>query len=149
MTGLYTKKVTERMVDKCLAQYPGQRYAFFIFDIDCFKQVNDRFGHAFGDDCICGFTGIIKAHFREDDIIGRIGGDEFVAFIPVPDLEFVVKKAEELSQALDTIRPSKKERMVTRSPLFRRRDIKHGEIKKFHSKFQGRHKDFIEIPGRV
>lgn len=103
MTGLYTKKVTERMVDKCLAQYPGQRYAFFIFDIDCFKQVNDRFGHAFGDDCICGFTGIIKAHFREDDIIGRIGGDEFVAFIPVPDLEFVVKKAEELSQALDTI----------------------------------------------
>lgn len=102
MTGLLTKKMTERLIDKTLLECPEEMYAFVIFDIDCFKQVNDRFGHAFGDDCICHFTDTIKSHFREKDIIGRIGGDEFVAFMPVLDRDHVLEKAKELSRALDT-----------------------------------------------
>lgn len=102
MTGFYSKKATERMIDKMMQQNPEKAFAFFMFDIDNFKQANDSFGHAFGDYCIKKFTTIIKQYFRPNDILGRIGGDEFVAFIPIPDYQWVKKKAEELSKALDT-----------------------------------------------
>lgn len=103
MTGFLTKTATERLIGTLLSQNEGQRYAFFIFDIDNFKQANDRFGHAFGDICIRRFTEIIRTHLREHDVIGRIGGDEFAAFTLVPDPDWVKNKAEELSAALNTV----------------------------------------------
>lgn len=103
MTKFYTKKMTEKLIDKKLSDQSGSLFAFYIFDIDCFKQVNDRYGHSFGDYCICRFTEIIRAHFREGDILGRIGGDEFVAFIKVTDARSAEEKAKELSGALHTV----------------------------------------------
>ena len=100
MTGFFTRNATEHFINKILSENPGTSYAFFIFDIDNFKQANDQFGHAFGDSCIKEFTDIIRKHFREKDILGRIGGDEFAAFIPIPDADWVRVKAEELSTAL-------------------------------------------------
>lgn len=102
MTQLLTKKATERLIDERLSANPKGAYALFIFDIDCFKLVNDRHGHSFGDYCICSFTQIIREHFREGDVLGRIGGDEFVAFIPISDSRTVEEKAKELSAALRT-----------------------------------------------
>lgn len=101
MTGFFTKKATERMIQKLLLENAGQMYAFYIFDIDNFKSANDRFGHAFGDFCIREFTRIIREHFREGDILGRVGGDEFAAFITVSDHKSIEAKARELSKALD------------------------------------------------
>lgn len=100
MTGFYTKKATERLICRQLAETPKIRHAFFIFDIDNFKQANDSCGHAFGDFCIRTFTDILRQHFRSEDVLGRIGGDEFVAFIPIPDMEWMENKAKELSSAL-------------------------------------------------
>ncbi len=102
MTGFYTKKATERAICELLFQKPDSGYAFFIFDIDNFKQANDRFGHAFGDICIRTFTAIIRRHFKERAVLGRIGGDEFAAFVPIPDREWAERKAETLSAALCT-----------------------------------------------
>lgn len=102
MTGFYTKKATERAICERLFQKPDSGYAFFIFDIDNFKQANDRFGHAFGDICIRTFTAIIRRHFKERAVLGRIGGDEFAAFVPIPDREWAERKAETLSAALCT-----------------------------------------------
>lgn len=101
MTGFLTKKATERMTDQQLLSGQGKMFAFFIFDIDEFKQVNDCFGHAFGDNCINSFTEIIREHFRKGDILGRIGGDEFAVIIQVPDMDFVERKAKELCDALE------------------------------------------------
>lgn len=101
MTKCYTKKVTERMIDEKITKNSGNRYAFFIFDIDNFKHANDNFGHAFGDLCIRKFAAAIKKNFREQDIVGRIGGDEFVAFIPIPNEKWAEEKASELSKALN------------------------------------------------
>lgn len=103
MTGLLTKTATRQRIEELLRKKPNQMYAFFILDIDVFKQANDRYGHAFGDAVIVSFTEIIKDHFRKDDIIGRIGGDEFVAFIPVPNEEWAVQKAGELAAALNWV----------------------------------------------
>ena len=75
-------------------------YAFFIFDIDNFKTANDQHGHAFGDAVIKAFTDVIRGHFRQEDIMGRIGGDEFAVFVPAPSLEWVGETARVLSRSL-------------------------------------------------
>lgn len=103
MTQFYTKTETERLIEAVLAEHRPGMYAFFIFDIDNFKKVNDQLGHVFGDYCIREFTGIIKRHFENKDILGRIGGDEFVAFAEVPDMDSVRRKAGELTRSLDTV----------------------------------------------
>lgn len=102
MTGFYTKSATGRLINQELTKKEHAQYAFFIFDIDNFKQVNDQCGHVFGDDCIKRFTQIIRSHFMKDAILGRIGGDEFVAFVPIQDEAWVLKKVAELNKALDT-----------------------------------------------
>lgn len=102
MTMFYTKTATERIIDKRLQENPAEQFAFFIFDMDNFKQANDRYGHAFGDQCIREFTQIIRQNFRKDDVLGRLGGDEFAAFIPIPNELWVEAKAKELIRALDT-----------------------------------------------
>lgn len=100
MTGFLTKMETGREITALLSRPPDGVYAFFLFDIDNFKQANDSCGHAFGDYCIREFTSIIRKHFRVNDVLGRVGGDEFAAFIPAPDSEWVEDKAKELSNAL-------------------------------------------------
>ncbi|MBC5710860.1 sensor domain-containing diguanylate cyclase [Hungatella hominis] len=100
MTGFLTKMETEREITALLSKPAAEVYAFFLFDVDNFKQANDSCGHAFGDYCIREFTSIIRTHFRVNDVLGRVGGDEFAAFIPAPDSEWVEDKAKELSNAL-------------------------------------------------
>jgi diguanylate cyclase (GGDEF)-like protein len=55
--------------------------SLFFFDLDFFKEINDRFGHAEGDNALVNFSKILKEAFRESDVVGRLGGDEFVALL--------------------------------------------------------------------
>lgn len=102
MTGIYTKTATTRCVEKLLLRDSGKKYAFYIFDIDSFKNINDSFGHAFGDKVIIRFVDTIKSYFDGADIIGRIGGDEFVVFAEIEDEKEAESKAAQISRALDT-----------------------------------------------
>ncbi|WP_455652314.1 sensor domain-containing diguanylate cyclase [Phascolarctobacterium sp.] len=102
MTGVYTKKATERIIDSILCGKLQGNYSFFIIDMDDFKQANDQHGHIFGDYCIRDFVEKLKGFCREDDIIGRIGGDEFVVFGTISDEEGARHKAARLCQKLDT-----------------------------------------------
>lgn len=82
-THLYNKRTTEEMIEKFLvtnSKHLGN-HALIMFDIDDFKEVNDTFGHAFGDSMINDFAAEIRAQFRDSDIVGRIGGDEFIVFM--------------------------------------------------------------------
>ncbi|WP_455654903.1 sensor domain-containing diguanylate cyclase [Phascolarctobacterium sp.] len=103
MTGVYTKKATERIIDSVLCGKLQGNYSFFIIDMDDFKQANDQHGHIFGDYCIRDFVEKLKGFCREDDIIGRIGGDEFVVFGTISDEEGARRKAARLCQKLDTV----------------------------------------------
>lgn len=100
LTGLYNKAYTQHYIQTLLRDNPSSLYAFFILDIDSFKQVNDNCGHAFGDMVIAGFSDILKKQFRHDDIVGRIGGDEFAVFVSVPSMDWVRDKARTLVQEL-------------------------------------------------
>lgn len=52
-----------------------------ILDVDDFKSVNDNYGHAVGDKVLKNLSDLFKNHFRQTDIVGRIGGDEFIILI--------------------------------------------------------------------
>lgn len=103
MTQLYNRETTERLVNRYLRRNLDRPCAFFILDIDRFKQANDSYGHAFGDLCIQTFADILRSRFRSEDILGRLGGDEFVTFMPGIAEDAVKRKAEEVTCALDTI----------------------------------------------
>ena len=82
LTGLLSKKAAQDMISVTLAaSQPGKKHALFICDIDNFKNVNDTFGHLFGDTVLKQAGAGIKAAFRGGDITGRIGGDEFMVLM--------------------------------------------------------------------
>lgn len=78
LTGLYNVAATRELVGRLLRNQ--RKGTFFMIDLDYFKNINDRFGHQKGDEMLISFAGILKTAFRGDDIVGRIGGDEFVIF---------------------------------------------------------------------
>ena len=81
LTGAYNKRATEAYINKILTQMPDEKGTFVILDVDKFKDVNDRYGHAAGDMVLHELAKTFFRHFRKDDIIGRIGGDEFVIYM--------------------------------------------------------------------
>jgi len=60
----------------------GRRGAFLIIDADHFKSINERFGHAWGNEALRVISAAIKACLRSGDLVGRIGGEEFGVFLP-------------------------------------------------------------------
>lgn len=103
LTSLYNKGTTGKKIDEYLFENPGSKNALFIIDIDNFKQVNDHFGHTFGDVVLCELSERLKSIFRSDDVIGRVGGDEFIAFVKnVNDDRAVNLKAAEICKAFQS-----------------------------------------------
>ncbi|HMO10992.1 MAG TPA: GGDEF domain-containing protein, partial [Actinotalea sp.] len=68
-------------------------------DLDRFKPVNDRYGHAAGDDLLVGTAAVWQARLRAQDLIGRAGGDEFVLLLPDTDLAGARHLLAELAEA--------------------------------------------------
>ena len=82
LTGLYNHVTTTELIDKAILESsPEQRHALFVIDIDNFKTVNDKLGHLYGDEVLEEIALKLKEQFREEDVVGRIGGDEFVVFL--------------------------------------------------------------------
>lgn len=80
LTNLTNRAGLEKYVKSSLENEPGKG-VMIIFDLDNFKSVNDEMGHPEGDKMLKTFAQILKSKFRENDVVARIGGDEFVVFI--------------------------------------------------------------------
>jgi diguanylate cyclase (GGDEF)-like protein len=65
-----------------LARRSGQALTVLMLDIDHFKQVNDQLGHLAGDAALRHVAAILRARFRRQDLLGRFGGEEFLAILP-------------------------------------------------------------------
>ena len=101
MTKLLNKATAEKMAKQILEEYPDENHAILMIDIDNFKNVNDRLGHDVGDHVISVVAGIISMQFGGSDIVGRIGGDEFMVFMKdVKDREDARRKAQNIVDAL-------------------------------------------------
>lgn len=94
LTGLYNRIYTEQHINTLLKKdFHG---VFFVLDLDDFKQVNDTLGHLKGDQILKQFAQLLKEIFPATAIIGRVGGDEFIIFIP----NISPVTAEQLAQTL-------------------------------------------------
>ncbi len=81
-------------IDDCARD--GRELAVLLIDFDHFKQVNDLHGHLFGDSVLVAGVEAMRRALRHDDLLGRIGGEEFVAIVADRDTEGVIALAERL-----------------------------------------------------
>lgn len=94
LTGLYNRAGV-KLIDARLEQI--SRGILFMLDLDDFKSINDNYGHAAGDKVLTAIGHILEETFRTDDIVARVGGDEFVAFLSGSDnVSMAHEKAQEL-----------------------------------------------------
>lgn len=98
LTGLYNKAAVKALISEYLRLYGNSGlHALLFVDIDNFKAVNDNLGHLIGDQVIIEIGSRLPKPFRETDIVGRVGGDEFVVFLKnVRTKRFVYDKAEQI-----------------------------------------------------
>jgi two-component system cell cycle response regulator len=84
LTGLYNKRfIVNELENYCrIARRSSRAFSIIMIDIDDFKKINDRFGHLSGDEYLKQFAGLIHASLRDQDIAGRIGGEEFLIILP-------------------------------------------------------------------
>ena len=83
LTGLYNRRFAERTIraEIARAQRKGYALTLVLFDLDNFKQINDRFGHAAGDAVLKEFANRLTKAVREADTAARLGGDEFMLLL--------------------------------------------------------------------
>ncbi len=102
LTGLLNRRgfgeATSRMIER--EAKAGRPVTVMIFDIDHFKSVNDRFGHAAGDDVLQVFANVAVASLRMTDLLGRVGGEEFAALLPC-SIEEALLAAERVREAFE------------------------------------------------
>jgi diguanylate cyclase (GGDEF)-like protein/PAS domain S-box-containing protein len=98
MTGAFNREYFEHYQKIKIEQFAsqGRQSALIFFDIDHFKEVNDTYGHNVGDTVLCELVDTVRKFSREDDVIVRWGGEEFLLLIPVNTIEDAQAVAEHI-----------------------------------------------------
>ncbi|MBQ1510685.1 MAG: diguanylate cyclase [Selenomonadaceae bacterium] len=105
LTGLYNKLTFETETKNHLEKKKPENIAtLLILDFDNFKHVNDNFGHQTGDEVLKAFATILLRTFRSVDIIGRVGGDEFMVFMPEMTRDNIKRSDEIAGEILSQLR---------------------------------------------
>ncbi len=102
LTGLLNRRALEPLVEdeaERLRRH-GDCYALLLLDIDHFKSINDRFGHAAGDAALQAMAAVLGTSVREVDRVARIGGEEFCVLMPRTELDGALRLAERVRDTL-------------------------------------------------
>jgi diguanylate cyclase (GGDEF)-like protein len=102
LTGVVNSTTFRKEVEAALAGASRARHslALLIVDVDFFKAVNDTFGHGFGDQTLVWFANILKSSIRPDDVLGRVGGEEFAILLRDATPAGAFETAERLRESI-------------------------------------------------
>ncbi len=104
LTGLLNRAASRQLMDQRLMDNDTSMHALFLFDLDNFKLINDTLGHPVGDRFLSKLARVLNYHFRASDLIGRIGGDEFIILMThVNGKKHAEQKAKELTSTLGAL----------------------------------------------
>lgn len=102
LTGVFNRRHIEAAgtTEVSRARRYRRPLSVIVMDIDHFKRVNDTFGHAIGDEVICATTRLLERATRDSDVVGRLGGEEFIVILPETDGASAMILADRLRQAI-------------------------------------------------
>lgn len=105
LTGAYNRRAYEKSMHNELHRFLRYKRVFsvLLFDVDHFKNINDQFGHTVGDKCLKEIILRAGRVLRENDILARFGGEEFIALLPETDIKGASEVAEKLRKAIENI----------------------------------------------
>jgi diguanylate cyclase (GGDEF)-like protein len=106
LTGLLNRRAVTAAAEEHIAcsRRNRQPVSAILLDLDAFKQINDTFGHQFGDAALVTVARCLQHHVRGVDVLGRLGGDEFVVLLPGTSIEVATEVAERLRSSLEELR---------------------------------------------
>jgi diguanylate cyclase (GGDEF)-like protein len=106
LTGLPNRRAMHLRFDEEVARCRRQKQSFglVLFDIDLFKQINDTCGHYVGDTVLKHIATTLERQRRGEDVLGRIGGEEFLVILPQHAREECIRAADRLRQAVEGAR---------------------------------------------
>jgi diguanylate cyclase (GGDEF)-like protein len=106
LTGCLNRASVEALLEHTLqrSRRDGSPTALALLDIDHFKQVNDRFGHRSGDAVLKAFTQTVRSRLRGSDVLGRVGGEEFLLVLPATDAAGALRACENVRAAVAALR---------------------------------------------
>lgn len=150
LTGQYNRFKTEKLLLSEFERFKryGENLSVLMLDIDKFKDVNDTFGHACGDEVLKGFCSLVSKNLRSVDVLGRWGGEEFLVICPGTSLENGVKVAENLRSRVEAhdFPPVPRVTVSIGVSTFRKDDHSYGDALKradvavYESKHTGRNR---------
>lgn len=105
MTGLYNRRYFEEYIKKeaIRAMRQNQKFTVIGLDLDHLKQINDTYGHNYGDIAIKTIAEVLKSNARSIDIAARMGGEEFNLILPGVDIEGGCIAAERIRKAIEAV----------------------------------------------
>lgn len=115
LTGVYNRSYLEETANKWLKQASINNEAIqcLVLDIDNFKGINDEYGHLFGDEAIKLVSKACSGILKDDELIGRYGGDEFVVILKGASHEEGLIKAKQISESIGNLQINNGEKAVT------------------------------------
>jgi len=102
LTGLLNRGALTRAIEQLTLRQPAPTLTLLMMDLDHFKRINDGHGHAFGDDVLRDFAGILKRGLGQGDMAARYGGEEFVAVLAGLDKQAALAVAEDIRREAET-----------------------------------------------
>lgn len=98
LTGTLNRRAFFQGAEQYRSAAPGKAYAVAMLDLDHFKKLNDQYGHAAGDDVLKLFVQTVQQHLREEDLLGRTGGEEFALVLVDVDLPQALNVLQRIAQ---------------------------------------------------
>ena len=102
LTGLHNRRYLARELERLTHERMAGRLSLAVLDVDHFKTINDRFGHAAGDQVLIRIARLLCDHLRESDSIIRSGGEEFIILMPRTDTKAATACCERIRLAVNT-----------------------------------------------